>query len=175
LGLDLARRGRVYAPGMGRNGLFIGEGAAKSGISRKAVRLYEAAEILPLPRRSAAGYRIYGSDILPLLAFVPQARRLGFTLDEIKGIVSIKRSGRAPCPHVGDLVRRKVSDLDRTLTELTQVRDTLRRLLRSGAADCRSGAAICPRIEAAKSPRTEGTSRWSGRTVRKEDRRPWKR
>jgi MerR family copper efflux transcriptional regulator len=159
---------------MGRNGLFIGEVAARSGISRKAVRLYEAAEILPLPRRSAAGYRIYGSDILPLLAFVGQARRLGFTLEEIKDIVSIKRSGRAPCPHVGDLVRRKVTDLNRTLTELTQVRDALRRLLQSGAGNCRSSAAICPRIEAANGPRREGTPQWAGRKVRKEDGRIWK-
>jgi len=35
-----------------------------------------------------------------LLAFVTQARRLGFTLGDIKEIISIKRSGRAPCPHV---------------------------------------------------------------------------
>ncbi len=159
---------------MGRHGLFIGEVAAKSGISRKAVRLYEAAQILPPPRRTPAGYRIYEKEILLLLAFVAQARRLGFTLAEIKEVVTIKRSGRAPCPHVGDLVRRKVADLDRTLAELTEVRNALRRLLQSGAADCRTGAAICPRIEAANGPRRERASRWPGKKLSKEDRETWK-
>jgi DNA-binding transcriptional MerR regulator len=69
-----------------RDGLLIGEVAARSGMSRKALRLYEAAGILPTPRRTNAGYRVYGHDTLALLEFVTQARRLAFTLDEIKEI-----------------------------------------------------------------------------------------
>jgi MerR family transcriptional regulator, copper efflux regulator len=45
---------------MARDGLLIGEVAAKSGVSRKALRLYETAGILPSPRRTAADYRMYG-------------------------------------------------------------------------------------------------------------------
>jgi DNA-binding transcriptional MerR regulator len=110
---------------MGRNSFFIGEVAARSGVSRKALRLYEAAGILPTPSRSAARYRLYGQETLALLGFVAQARRLGFTLKEIRQIVSIKRSGRAPRRHVRDLVRRKVADLDRTLTDPAEVRGAL--------------------------------------------------
>lgn len=82
---------------MAREGLLIGEIAARTGVSRKALRLYEKADILPTPRRTGAGYRLYGQDTLALLAFVTQARRLGFRLDEIKRIVVLKRTGRAPC------------------------------------------------------------------------------
>ena len=80
--------------------MLIGEVAAKSGVSRKALRLYERAGILPAARRTAAGYRVYADDTLALLVFVTQARRLGFRLDEIKQIAVLKRSGRAPCTHV---------------------------------------------------------------------------
>jgi len=97
---------------MGTNSLLIGEVARRSGVSRKALRLYEEAGILPPPQRTPSGYRVYGGDALDLLAFVSQAQRLGFTLEEIRQIVAIKRSGRAPRPHVRDLVRRKVADLD---------------------------------------------------------------
>lgn len=45
---------------MARDGLLIGEVAAKSGVTRKALRLYERAGILPPVRRTAAGYRAYG-------------------------------------------------------------------------------------------------------------------
>src|SRR2546425_6730590 len=60
---------------MGRDGFLIGEVSRRSGASRKALRLYEEAGILPPPRRTPSGYRVYGSDALDLLAFVSQAQR----------------------------------------------------------------------------------------------------
>jgi len=110
---------------MGHDGLRIGEVAKRSGASRKALRLYEAAGILPAPRRTPSGYRVYSSEALNLLGFVCQAQRLGFTLDEIKEIVTIKRAGRAPCPHVRELVQRKVEELTQRLWDLTTVRHGL--------------------------------------------------
>jgi DNA-binding transcriptional MerR regulator len=132
---------------MGRNGLFIGEVAARSGTTRKALRLYETSGILAAPRRTASGYRIYGSDALALVAFVRHAQRLGFTLEEIGEIVGIRRAGRAPCPHVRDLVRRKVTELDRRLEDLRQVRRGLGRLLNGWRSAPNARAAVCPHIE----------------------------
>src|SRR2546427_4328211 len=43
-------------------GLLIGEVAKRSGASRKTLRLYEAAGILPAPRRTQSGYRVYSSE-----------------------------------------------------------------------------------------------------------------
>ncbi len=116
---------------MGRDGLLIGEVAARSGVSRKALRLYERTGILPPPRRTAAGYRLYGQDTLALLVFVTQARRLGFRLDEIKRITVLKRSGRTPCSHVLALVHLKLENIERALTDLAEVRGQLQGLLRS--------------------------------------------
>jgi DNA-binding transcriptional MerR regulator len=136
---------------MARDGLLIGEVAAKSGVSRKALRLYERTGILLAPRRTAAGYRVYGPETLTTLTFVAQARRLGFHLDEIKEIVQIKRSGRCPCPHVLDLVRGKVEELDRTLADLAEVRRGLQELLRASSRSARRGeAAVCHHIERLK-------------------------
>ena len=132
---------------MARDGLLIGEVMKHSGASRKALRLYEAAGILPVARRTPAGYRIYGTDALELLGFVRQAQHLGFTLDEIKDIVSIKRAGQAPCQHVRDLIRRKAEELDQRLSDLTEVRDGLRTLLNSWRGARKTDAAVCPHIE----------------------------
>ena len=145
--LDLAPGGNLYRWGMARNGLLIGEVAAQSGVSRKALRLYEAVGILPPPRRTAAGYRVYGGDTLSILTFVTRARRLGFRLDEIKEVVQMRRSGRCPCPHVLDLVREKVGELDRTLADLTEVRRGLHELLRTSRSARRGQAAVCHHIE----------------------------
>src|SRR2546422_3222937 len=97
--LDLDPGGRVYAPGVGRNGLFIGELAARGGTTRKALRLYETAGILPAPRRTASGYRVYDAEALRLLGFVRQAQRLGLQLGVDGGIGGSKRAGRAACAH----------------------------------------------------------------------------
>jgi len=132
---------------MAREGLLIGEVAARSGVSRKALRLYEKAGILPTPRRTGAGYRLYGPDTLALLVFVTQARRLGFRLDEIERIVALKRAGRAPCAHVLDLVRVKLQTIEQTLTDLEEVRGQLRGLMRSWRSRRRRPAAVCPCIE----------------------------
>ena len=132
---------------MARDGLLIGQVAAQSGVSRKALRLYEAEGILPPSRRTPAGYRVYGGDVLSVLTFVTRARRLGFRLDEIKDVVRMRRSGRCPCPHVLKLVRDKVADLDRTLADLTELRRALRELLKAAPASRRGPAAVCHHIE----------------------------
>jgi DNA-binding transcriptional MerR regulator len=132
---------------MSTDGLLIGEVAKRTGATRKALRLYEEAGVLAAPRRTTSGYRIYGLDTLDLLAFVRQAQRLGFTLAEIKEIVSIKRAGRAPCPHVRDLVRRKADHMDQRIRDLTEVRDDLRALLNGWRSKGLGSAAVCPHIE----------------------------
>jgi DNA-binding transcriptional MerR regulator len=136
---------------MGRDGLLIGEVAERSGVTRKALRLYEEAGILPAARRTASGYRVYAAETLDTVSFIRQAQRLGFTLEQIKDIVAIRRSGRCPCPHVRDLVQRKVDELDQQLADLQEVRDGLRAMLKRWRRGTRMPAAICPHIEAARS------------------------
>ena len=144
---------------MGREGLLIGEVAAQSGASRKALRLYEAAGILPAPRRTPSGYRVYERQTLSLLGFVHRAQRLGFTLEEIKEIVAIRQAGHRPCAHVRELVRQKAEQLDQTLADLTQLRQGLRALLENWRSARRRGAVVCPHIERV-SQSDQGRTRW---------------
>jgi DNA-binding transcriptional MerR regulator len=146
---------------MGHRGLLIGEIAARSGLSRKALRVYEAAGILSPPARSAAGYRLYEPEVLVVLAFVKQARELGFTLRDIREIVALRRNGQVPCLHVRLLVRRKLLALDRMLKDMTAVRQGLASLLRSSDRRDRSRAAFCPHIEAARPPERRRASKWT--------------
>src|SRR2546428_2558305 len=126
---------------MEQNGLLIGEVAARSGVSRKALRLYEARGILLRARRTSSGYRCYSADVLGVLAFVSQARRLGLTLSEIKHIVALRRSGAAPCVHVRTLLDQKAADLERMLAGLGEILD-------SWPLTHDRQAAACPHTEA---------------------------
>jgi MerR family transcriptional regulator, copper efflux regulator len=132
---------------MERDGLLIGEVARRSGASRKALRLYETAGILPPSRRTLSGYRLYTAESLAVLSFLTQARRLGFTLGEIKRIIAIRRQGRSACSHVRELVSHKVQEMDQRLKDLTEVRNSLRDLLDDWRPSEECNSKICPKIE----------------------------
>ena len=162
------RKGLTLPPGarsiLGpvRSGLLIGEVAARSGMSRKALRLYEAKGLLPPSRRTQSGYRVYPDDVLVVLAFIGRARQLGFTLAEIGEIVALRRAGRAPCTHVRAILHKKIRSLGTLL-------DDLRGSLRSWGTASGRLPAICPHIES-----KGGDQRWrdspsaqAARTVRK--------
>jgi DNA-binding transcriptional MerR regulator len=130
-------------------GLLIGEVAARSGVSRKALRLYEARGILPAPRRTASGYRVYAPEVLVVLHFVVRAQRLGLTLTEIATIVALRCARPGPCVHVRALLERKVADLE-------AMRRELRGILDSWAASGRRRGVVCQHIE-----REGGDRSWS--------------
>lgn len=83
-----------------------------------------------------------------MVDFVQQGRRLGLTLAEIKHIISLRRSGAAPCGHVRRLLTQKEADLKALLAEV-------HRILTPWPLTNGLHAAICPRIE-----RKGGDSTW---------------
>jgi MerR family copper efflux transcriptional regulator len=147
--LDLAPWGQPYPPSMKHEGLLVGELVKRGGVTRKALRIYEAGDILPAARRTRAGYRVYELGALRVVAFVKQAQSLGFRLEEIREIVAIRRSGRAPCPHVKRMLRQKLRDLD-------TLRKGLLALHRSWDSRRDTTAAVCPHIEHSKSMKSKG-------------------
>src|SRR5262245_15813674 len=76
----------------------VSEVLKRSGVTRKALRVYEARGIVSPARRTTSGYRIYADDVLGLLAFVQQGQRLGLSLAEIHRIINLRHSGRRLVP-----------------------------------------------------------------------------
>ena len=160
--LDLPVWGKVYPHPMA-DGLLIGEVAKRSGVTRKALRLYEARGIVPRARRTAAGYRVYPADVLGVLDFVAQARRLGLTLGEIARIARQRRAGTMPCSDVRALLEQKAA-------ELTELLGSVRRILRAWPRHVECYSAVCPQIEARGGEatwRSESPSARRARTARR--------
>lgn len=103
----------------------MGQAAQAAGLSRKALRVYETRGLLTPAERSQAGYRLYTDDDIVTLRFIRQAKTLGLSLDEIADILAIRRGGTAPCRHVVALLEQRIRAVDRTLTDLRQLRRTL--------------------------------------------------
>ena len=125
--------------------LRIGEVAVRSGVSRKALRLYEVRGIVPKPRRSPAGYRVYSPEVLGVVHFVTQARRLGLTLKEIGHIVALRGAKSGPSVHVRGLLKQKLADLD-------NVRRGLRTILNAWDASSARRGVVCRHIEGGRLP-----------------------
>jgi DNA-binding transcriptional MerR regulator len=132
---------------MAMAGMLVSELAKRTGTTRKALRLYEASGLIAPATRTPAGYRVFGADAVPLVSFIVQARRAGFTVAEIRDIVKIRRSGRAPCTHVRTLIDTKLTTIDRELTDLKAARDELAAMRKSWGKVTTKNAAVCPHIE----------------------------
>ena len=132
--------------------LKIGQLARQAGVTRKAIRFYEAKRVLPRPARGANGYRVYGRDALETLTFVKQATGLGLRLAEIREIIAIRQGGRPPCVHVRRVLQDKARELDRKLRDLIDMRRQIRRSLAAWSRGKPGRATVCPHIEGHRVP-----------------------
>jgi DNA-binding transcriptional MerR regulator len=106
----------------------IGALAGRTGTTAKTIRFYEQAGLLLGPPRTPSGYRDYPDDTATRLAFIRTAQAAGLTLAEIRGILTIRDDGQAPCTHVAVLLRQHLADVEQRLAELRATRDILREL-----------------------------------------------
>ena len=126
----------------------IGELADAVSIPAKTIRYYEGIGLLPAPERHANGYRSYDESAGDRLRFVKAAQAVGFTLTEIREILSLRDAGEQPCGHVLDLVDRRARDITEQIEALERMRAELRRLSSRARAMPAGDSAFCHLIEA---------------------------
>jgi MerR family copper efflux transcriptional regulator len=103
----------------------IGQAAAATGISAKMIRYYESIALIPAGKRTDAGYRVYGDNDLHTLRFVKRARLLGFSLEQIRGLLSLWQNKERASADVKTIAMGHVAELNQRIAELTEMRDTL--------------------------------------------------
>lgn len=125
-------------------GLQIGEVAKRAGVSIDTLRYYEKMKLLPKPARSSGGFRLFVPEHIERVRFIKQAQELGFSLDEIKGVLAT--GGAEECLRVRDLLKRKLSDLDERLKAMRDFRRVLTRHLSACEVELQQhkDSACCP-------------------------------
>ncbi|MEV5964250.1 MerR family transcriptional regulator [Kribbella sp. NPDC051952] len=109
----------------------ISDLAAEAGVTVKAVRYYEAQGLLK-PQRESNGYRSYDAGDVLVVREVKALLSLGLTAEQTYPFIECLRAGneRADvCPASLSAYRTRIADVDRRITELTELRARLTDLL----------------------------------------------
>lgn len=102
----------------------IGELAKQTGVSRKAIRLYEEKGlILPSIKRNEGNYRVYNNEHVFCISGIKQLRSLGVSLEEMKDLVVIFEKNTLDVePHLQRLLKEKLIEIDEHIKDLQKLR-----------------------------------------------------
>lgn len=142
---------RVYIGTM--KSLTIGQLAKAVDINPESVRFYEAQELLDKPPRSRSGYRLYSSVAVVRIRFIKRAQDLGFSLKEIKELLSLADHDGTDCAEIRNLAQAKMDEIVQKIHALEHMRYALATLTDA----CPGSGSIrkCPILESFRSDHGE--------------------
>ena len=106
----------------------IGAVAAATDVSVETLRFYERRGLLAAPTRLASGYRDYPDHTVNVVRFVKHAQQLGFSLDDIAGLLHLADGGPDNCDTVHDLAITKIDHITTKINHLVGMRAALQQL-----------------------------------------------
>lgn len=120
----------------------IGEVARRTGFSVDTLRYYERIGLLRPVNRAQSGVRLYGEAELSRLRFIQRAKAMHFSLDEIARLLEMREDPQHARDEVRELTRRKLAEVEASLTALASLRDELTLLVNL----CHGSEGGCPII-----------------------------
>jgi MerR family copper efflux transcriptional regulator len=122
----------------------IGEAAERSGVPAKTIRYYEQIGLIEAPSRGSNQYRTYSDADVAMLRFIGRARRLGFSVHDLKQLVALYQDRSRASADVKALAMQHIDRIDRKLAELR----TMRAALADLASRCHGdGRPECPILD----------------------------
>ena len=126
--------------------LTIGKVARRAGVGVETLRFYEREGLIDEPPRTESGYRQYPEETVPRVRFIRRAKELGFTLKEIKELLSLRVGPRSSCGAVRKRSEAKVRDIQEKIRTLRRMEKALMKLV--DACKQRSSTGECPILDA---------------------------
>ena len=122
----------------------IGEIARETGVNSKTIRYYESISLIPPADRQSNGYRAYAPNDVATLKFISRSRALGFSLDEVRGLLMLWHDKGRASADVKALALEHVEKIESRIAELEKVKQTLIDLTQRCHGDDRPD---CPILE----------------------------
>ncbi|MEJ6391215.1 MerR family transcriptional regulator [Gymnodinialimonas ulvae] len=111
--------------------------ARATGCNLETIRYYEKIGIMPDPPRSAKGYRSYDDAHVKRLKFVMRSRDLGFSLEEVRGLLGLVDDQSRTCAEVQIIAEDHLADVRAKIADLKRIE----RVLSETVARCTGNAA----------------------------------
>jgi Cu(I)-responsive transcriptional regulator len=128
--------------------LKIGDLARSVGMPAATIRYYEKIGLLSAPARSNSNYRSYGSDDLDRLVFVRRAREIGFSIEQVKELLTLSDRQEDDCCTVIRVAQEHLANIEQKISDLANLKRRLSTLVSScnggKVADCRILDALSP-------------------------------
>lgn len=125
--------------------LTIGALSKRTKANIETIRYYERIGIMPAPPRTEGGQRVYSVAHIKRLAFIRRSRQLGFSLDEVRGLLRLVDGGDYTCGEVRDVTIAHIEDIRHKIADLRR----MERVLKDMAAKCAGGdVPECPILDA---------------------------
>ncbi len=109
--------------------LTIGALARRTGVGVETIRFYERKGLVRRPTRPGTGFRVYPEDTVARIRFIRQAQTLGFTLQEIAGLLALRVAPGTDCAAVRSRAVAKLASVQARLAELERIRGALAKLI----------------------------------------------
>lgn len=106
----------------------IGDAALKTELTEKTIRYYEEIGLV-VPVRRENGYREFSEQDVLLLKFIARARKLGFSVDDCRQLLSLYSDRKRASKDVKRIAEEHLIEIDLKIKELSDMRDTLRHLV----------------------------------------------
>jgi Hg(II)-responsive transcriptional regulator len=117
-------------------GMTIGQVARRAEVNVETVRFYEREGLLTRPARPRRGFRHYSADVVERVRFIRRAKAVGFTLEEVQQLLSLRATSGAKCEAVRERALSKVAQVEQKLRDLRRLRAALVRLADSCHGEC---------------------------------------
>lgn len=130
--------------------LKISQLAKRTGLSAHTLRYYEKHGLISAAERNQAGYRLYDKADIRRVEFVKTARSVGFSLNDIGGLLSIRLDKAShSCQEVTEITQKKLDEVEARIAELQSMQTTLQILLTSccGGAEQATHCSIMDALE----------------------------
>ncbi len=111
--------------------LSIGQVAKQVGVGIETIRFYERKGLLEKPKRSVSGYRQYSQEVIVRLKFIKRAKELGFSLNEISELLSLRVDPDTTCDMVKARTEHKIADILCKIRTLQKMKVALVKLTKS--------------------------------------------
>jgi len=117
--------------------MLIGEIVKQTGVTRDAIRHYEAKGLIPKPDRRDNNYKEYAPDTVLRIRFIQTMQHVGFTLRQTRSFAELQENGTATCANTGVHIQEHLAQLDAKITQLTTMRTELKAAFQTCAGNAR--------------------------------------